>query len=213
MSHVTIIWFNHFCKIRTLFKADGWNDKNITDTWPHGASPKLIEALLESGVEINFIEEECQVVVRRIEPHWWKRLPDKMKKTFTSHGWNAEHVAYKRPQRLPKYLKQFAHQYGVTICEQNDKIVTMENEPDWYSRFPLGLKKALETAGWDPCRMLSGRCIDMESGLLCLIADYGVEINFDEDGIIQFSVRNNWLALFILANHNTRTITLCIPVF
>lgn len=172
-----------------LLKADGWNDQNIRDTWPHGASKKLIDSLLETGVEISFNAQQEQVRIQRIEPHWFQRLPEKMKKTFINHGWSAEHIAYKRPQRLPKYLKQFAYQYGYSICEHNGFIATMETEPDWYVRLPTGLKTALETSGWDYKKILNGRCTDMESGLLCLIADYGVEISFDEDGIIQVSSR------------------------
>ena len=52
-------------------------------------------------------------------------------------------------------------------------------------RLPSGLRKALKTSGWEYERILNGRCTDMESSLVCLIVDYGVEMTFDEDGIIQ----------------------------
>ena len=50
---------------------------------------------------------------------------------------------------------------------------------------PSGLRKALKTSGWEYERILNGRCTDMESSLVCLIVDYGVDMTFDEDGIIQ----------------------------
>ena len=54
-----------------------------------------------------------------------------------------------------------------------------------FLRLPSGLRKALKTSGWEYERILNGRCTDMESSLVCLIVDYGVDMTFDEDGIIQ----------------------------
>ena len=172
-----------------LLKAEGWNDKNIRDTWPHGASKKLIDSLAETGVEISYHAEQEQVLIGRVEPHWWKKLPEKVKKTFTNHGWNVDQISYKRPQRMPKYLKQFAYQYGISVCEHQGFIATMETDPDWFVRLPEGLKAAIEASGWDYKRILNCRCTGMESALLCLITDYGVDISFDEDGIISISSR------------------------
>ena len=124
-----------------LLTADGWDEQKIVKTWPHGATTNLIESLLECGVRIEFSDKENQVLIQRIEPHWWKKLPPKIQKTFTRHGWDAAKISHKRPNALPKFLKQFAHQYGITVCEFNGFITTMQADPDWYFRLPVGLQK------------------------------------------------------------------------